>query len=191
MEELEEYAKINNVPIMQKDGIEFLKKYIKENNISNILEIGTAIGYSAINMCLVNENVKVTTIERNKEMYDKAIENISKYNLSNRITVIYKDALVVTLDDSYDLIFIDAAKSQYINFFNHFSKYLNDGGVVISDNLNFHGLREKVDEIESKNLRSMMKKLNAYIEFLKDLKGYETTFLNIGDGIGVTRKSSN
>ena len=70
--ELEEYAKENNIPIMMKDGIEFLCKYIKENNVRNILEIGSAIGYSAIKMSLINENIKVTTIERDKERYDIA-----------------------------------------------------------------------------------------------------------------------
>lgn len=188
MEELEEYAKINNVPIMQKDGIEFLKKYIKENNISNILEIGTAIGYSAINMCLVNENVKVTTIERNKEMYDKAIENISKYNLSNRITVIYKDALVVTLDDSYDLIFIDAAKAQYIKFFEKFKNNLSPDGVIVSDNLKFHGLVTTSEKIESRNVRQLVRKLKNYIDFLENNSEFETTFYDLGDGVAVSRR---
>ena len=66
LKDLEEYARINNVPIMEKDGIEFLTNYIKENNIKNILEIGAAIGYSAIRMCLIDKDIKVTTIERDK-----------------------------------------------------------------------------------------------------------------------------
>jgi predicted O-methyltransferase YrrM len=188
MQELEEYAKINNVPIMLPDGIEFLKDYIKKNNIKNILEIGTAIAYSAIQMASISSDITVTTIERNDIMYEEAIKNISKYNMENQIKVIKSDALEVTLSDSYDLIFIDAAKSQYIKFFNRFTPYLKDSGVVITDNLNFHGLREKRAEIKSKNLRSMMNKLNDYIEFLKDNKDYTTEFLDIGDGIGITRK---
>ena len=190
MDELELYAKENNVPIMQKDGIEFMLKYIKENNVLNILEIGTAIGYSAIRMCSVNPNIKVTTIERNEIMYNEAIKNIHKYGMDDRINVIFKDALEAEVDGSYDLIFIDAAKSQYIKFFNKYSPYLKDTGTIITDNLNFHGLRENIDKIESKNLRSMMRKLNDYIEFLKDNKEYHTEFINIGDGIGITKKSS-
>jgi len=189
MEELELYALNNNVPIMQKDGIEYMLNYIKENNIKNILEIGTAIGYSAIRMCSVSPDIKVTTIERNELMYQEALKNIKKYGMEDRITVIFKDALEVELDGKYDLIFIDAAKSQYIKFFNKYSPLLNENGTIISDNLNFHGLREKADTIESKNLRSMMHKLNDYVEFLKNNKEYHTEFINIGDGIGITKKS--
>ncbi len=190
IEQLEEYAKINNIPIMQKDGIEFLEKYIKDNNISNVLEIGTAIAYSAIRMCKASPNVKVTTIERNDIMYNEAIKNIKKFNLEDRINVIHGDALEVNINGSYDLIFIDAAKSQYIKFFDKYTKYLNEDGVVISDNLNFHGLRKDYMNIQSKNLRSMMKKLNDYIEFLKDNKDFKTEFLEIGDGIGITKRSN-
>ena len=189
IEELERYAKENNVPIMMPDGIAYVETYIKENNVKNILEIGTAIAYSAIRMCLASDDVKVTTIERNPVMISKAKENIKKFNMEDRITIIEGDALDVTVDGSYDLIFIDAAKSQYIKFFNKYTPLLNKDGVVITDNLNFHGLREKVDTIESKNLRSMMKKLNDYIDFLKDNKEFTTTFLSIGDGLGITKRN--
>ena len=185
--ELEKYAKEYKVPIILPDGMEYIENYIKENNVKNILEIGTAIAYSAIRMCSVSSDIKVTTIERNKDMYDKAIENIHKFNLEDRINVIYGDALEV--DGVYDLIFIDAAKSQYIKFFEKYTPLLNKDGVVITDNLNFHGLRENIDKIESKNLRSMMKKLNDYIDYLKNNESFTTTFLNIGDGLGITKRN--
>ena len=104
IEEIEKYAKLNNVPIMQKDGIEFLTNYIKDNNIKKILEIGTAIGYSAIKMALINEDIKITTIERDIDRYNIAIKNINEFDLSNRINVILGDALDINLDDKYDLI---------------------------------------------------------------------------------------
>ena len=189
LQELEEYAHVNHVPIMVSDGINYLTNYIKENNVKNILEIGTAIAYSAIKMCLVDDDIKVTTIERNPDMIAKAKENIHKFNMEDRITIIEGDALEVEVTGSYDLIFIDAAKSQYINFFNKYSKLLKDSGTIVTDNLNFHGLRENIDSIESKNLRSMMKKLNNYIEFLETNNEYTTTFLNIGDGIGITKRN--
>ena len=140
-------------------------------------------------MCLVDDDIKVTTIERNPDMIAKAKENIHKFNMEDRITIIEGDALEVEVTGSYDLIFIDAAKSQYINFFNKYSKLLKDSGTIITDNLNFHGLRGNIDLIESKNLRSMMKKLNNYIEFLETNNEYTTTFLNIGDGIGITKRN--
>lgn len=186
--ELEKYALENNIPIMMKDGIEFLTNYIKENNITNILEIGSAIGYSAIRMCLVNDNVKVTTIERDIKRYNEAIKNINEFNLNDRINIINDDAFNVELNDKYDLIFIDAAKSQYIKFFEKFKLNLKENGVIVSDNLDFHGLVNKdINEIESRNVRGLVRKLNTYIEFLKNNEEFETTFYEIGDGISISK----
>ena len=117
MEKLEKYAKENNIPIMMKDGIEFLLEFIQRNNVKNILEIGSAIGYSAIRMALIDKNIKVTTIERDNERYEEALKNIKDYNVEEQIIIINDDAFNVELSDKYDLIFIDAAKSQYIKFF--------------------------------------------------------------------------
>jgi len=187
IDDLEEYARINHVPIMMSDGIEFLLEYIKDNNIKNILEIGTAIGYSSIRMALVNSDIKVTTIERDSTMYNEAIKNIKSFNLSSRINVIYKDALDVELNDKYDLIFIDAAKSKYIKFFEKFKNNLNDNGVIVTDNLSFHGL--VIDSSNcSRNTKQLVKKIQNYIEFLKNNNEYDTEFLSIGDGISITRK---
>ena len=126
IKQMEEYASLNNIPIMQKDGIEFLLSYIKENNVKDILEIGTAIGYSSIRMALLNDNIKVTTIERDINRYNEAIKNIKEFNLEDRINIILKDALEVELKDKYDLIFIDAAKAQNIKFFEKYKKYNNN-----------------------------------------------------------------
>ena len=123
MKELEEYAKINNIPIMQKDGILYLINYIKENNIKNILEIGSAIGYSSIMMASINSDIRITTIERDKDRYDLAVSNIKKYNLDKQINIIYGDAVDTDIAGMYDLIFIDAAKGKNIFFF---EKYKNN-----------------------------------------------------------------
>ena len=109
MKDLEEYAKKNKIPIMQKDGILYLINYIKENNIENILEIGSAIGYSSIMMASINKNIKVTTIEKDTVRYLEAVSNIQKYNLNKQIKIINKDATEVEINDKFDLIFIDAS----------------------------------------------------------------------------------
>lgn len=186
--ELEEYAKINNIPIMEHDGIEFLIDYIKNNNVKNILEIGSAIGYSAIRMCLVDDSITVTTIERDINRYNEAIKNIKKFNLEKRINIILDDAFNVELNDKFDLIFIDAAKSQYINFFEKFKVNLSINGVIVSDNLNFHGLVHTKEHIESRNVRGIVRKLNNYIEFLKNNEEFDTTFYEIGDGVSISRR---
>ncbi len=189
VKEIRTYAKENNVPIMMDDGIEFLTNYIVKNKINTVLEIGTAIGYSAIMMALANPNLTVTTIERDEKRYLEALKNIKKLNLENRITLVFNDALCVNIEGKYDLIFIDAAKAQSIKFFEKFEKNLNPGGVIITDNLEFHGLvKKKEEEIESRNLRALVRKVKEYITFLKANDRYETEFLSIGDGISVSKK---
>ena len=187
--EIRTYAKENNVPIMLEDGIEFLTKYIVKNNINSVLEIGTAIGYSAIMMALANEKLTITTIERDEKRYLEALKNIKKLNLENRITLIFNDALDVNITEKYDLIFIDAAKAQSIKFFEKFEKNLNPAGTIITDNLEFHGLvHKKEEEIESRNLRALVRKVKDYTIYLKENERYKTEFFNIGDGISVSKK---
>ena len=183
---IEKYAKENSIPIMEPDGIEFLVNYIKEHKITKILEIGSAIGYSAIKMALVRDNIEVTTIERDNDRYLEAIKNIKDFKLENRINIIKDDAFNVELNDKYDLIFIDAAKSQYIKFFLKFKENLNENGVIISDNLNFHGLVNGDYDSYSRNVKGLVRKLKKYIEFLKENEEFETEFLNVGDGIAIT-----
>ena len=186
--ELEEYAKNYNIPIMQKDGIEFLLKYIEDNNIRKILEVGSAIGYSAIRMALINKDIKVTTIERDKERYDLAVKNISDFNLNKQIEIILSDAFDVELTEKYDLIFIDAAKSQYIKFFEKFKNNLSLNGVIVSDNLNFHGLTKVDESTLSRNVRGLVRKLNNYVEFLQNNKEFNTNFYNLGDGVSISKR---
>lgn len=187
--EIETYAHENNIPIMMKDGIEFLCEYIKNNNVKKILEIGTAIGYSAIKMALVNEEIKVTTIERDKVRYDLAIKNINDFELGERINVIFSDAFEVELNDKYDLIFIDAAKSQYIKFFLKYQENLTKNGIIVSDNLDFHGLVKSEKFIESRNVRGIVRKLRSYIEFLQTNSSFKTEFYEIGDGIAISKRT--
>ena len=188
---LEEYAKKHKVPIMQPDGIAFLCQYIKQNNIKKILEIGTAIGYSAIKMALLDDNIYITTIERDKIMYQEAIKNIKKFNLESQINVIHDDALNINLDDKYDLIFIDAAKSQYIRFFEKYKTNLKDNGVIVTDNLSFHGMVEDESKTNNRNTKQLIRKIKKYIDFLKQNECFETVFYKLGDGISISKRIKN
>ena len=167
IKDMERYAEANNVPIIEKDSIEFIRKYIKLNKVKSILELGTAIGYSAILMAECDKSVEVTTIERDEKRYREAVKNVNECGLDNQINIVFNDALEVNLaGHKYDLIFIDAAKGQYIKFFEKFENYLNPGGIIITDNLKFHGLVEKKEEIESRNVRGLVNKIEKYVDFL-------------------------
>lgn len=189
--EMENYAKEKNVPIIEKDSIAFIMKYIKANNIKNILEIGSAIGYSAILMASSNQETKVTTIERDNERYMECLKNVKKAGMEKKINVVFQDALELNLSDvTYDLIFIDAAKGQYTKFFEKFKYFLAPEGVIITDNLNFHGLVGKSETIESKNLKGLVEKIENYIVFLKENEEFDTKFYDLGDGISVSFKKN-
>lgn len=187
--EIKKYALDNKVPIMQDDGIDFLTSFVVKNQINSILEIGTAIGYSAIMMALSNPNLKITTIERDKDRYLEAVRNIKKMDLEDRITLIFSDALEVNIEGMFDMVFIDAAKGQNIKFFEKYESNLKENGFIITDNMNFHGLVDKVDaEIESRNLRALVRKIRDYRTFLLNNQNYKVEFFNIGDGIAVAAK---
>ena len=187
--QMQEYAKVNHVPIITDDGLSYLLDYIKKHHVKRILEIGTAIGYSAICMCGVSKDITVTSIERDGSRYLEAVSNVEEAGLDDRIQLILQDALEVELEDSFDLIFIDAAKAQNIKFFEKFETNLKKGGTFITDNMDFHGMVQ-VDEstIESRNVRQLVRKVKNYIAFLKDNPNYDTQFLSIGDGLAVSVK---
>lgn len=185
--EIKNKALENNIPIMQDEGINFICDYIKNNNIHNILEIGSAVGYSAINFASVREDVEVTTIERDINRYNEAIKNINDVNLNDRITIINGDALETKIDGTFDLIFIDAAKSQYIKFFNKYKDNLSSDGVIISDNLSFHGIVDDISLTHNRNTRQLVGKIKKYIDFLKNNEEFDTTFYKLGDGVSVSK----
>lgn len=186
--EMEDYAKNYNIPIMQKESIEYIKSMIDAFNLCDILEIGTAIGYSTINFASVNEKIKITSIERDESRFKEAVKNVSDVEYNDRINLILKDALEVQLTNTYDLIIIDAAKGQNINFFNKFKNNLKDKGIIIVDNLKFHGLVGINTRIESKNLRQLVGKIEKSIEFLKEQSEFIVEFSDLGDGLAICKK---
>lgn len=186
IKELEEYAQKNNVPIMLPDGIDYLCNYIKEHNIKRILEIGTAIGYSAIRMSLVDKDIKITTIERDVERYNVAVSNINKFGLEKQIVPILGDAIDVNVEGIYDLIFIDASKGHSIDFFNKYKENLDKEGIIITDNLSFHGLVENENLAITKNQKGLVKRIKKFIEFLDNNEEFSTTYIPVGDRISIS-----
>lgn len=189
--DMEVYAEQNNVPIIEKDAIAFIMKFIRLNDVKDILEIGSAIGYSSILMASVKDDVKITTIERDETRYMECLKNVKKCDLDKQIDVVYQDALDINLSGvEYDLIFIDAAKGQYIKFFEKFKYFLKPNGVIITDNLKFHGYVENKDEIQSENLKNIVNKIEEYVEFLKNNEEFTTKFYDVGDGLSVSYRTN-
>ena len=190
LDDIKLYAAKNSIPIMRDGGIDFICNYIKENNIKNILEIGTAIGFSAIEFARVAPDINVTTIELDIDRHIKALQNIHDSRLDGRIKAINADALMIQLEDTFDMIFIDAAKGQYINFFEKYKTNLAPQGVFISDNLSFHGMVEDLTLTHNYSTIKLVKKIRRYIKFLKENKEFSTSFYKNGDGISVSKRNN-
>jgi predicted O-methyltransferase YrrM len=153
-----------------------------------ILEIGTAVGYSAINFAKIRPDIRVFTIEYDIERYHEAVKNVVNCGLSHQITVFLGDALKFDFTEQFDLIFIDGAKSQYINFFEKYKNNLSEKGAFISDNLFFHGMVEDISKTKNYSTIKLIRKIRRYIDFLKANQEFETTFLEIGDGVAVSKR---
>ena len=181
--DLKLHALKDNIPIIQDDALKFIQDYIKTHNIKSVLEIGTAYGYSAVSL---SSNVThVDTLERDMNRISEASRWIDLLNAN--VTLYPVDALSFNaLDKRYDLIFIDAAKSQYENLFNKYVPLLELGGTVICDNINFHNIT--VDNTPNRRTKSLIKKLEKFKQFLIEHEDFETTFLDIGDGLSVSKK---
>lgn len=182
------YASREAVPIMQDEGCDFICDYIKEHKCKNILEIGTAIGYSSIRFATLAPDIRVTTIELDIDRHLKAVENFKAAGLSDRITAIHADALTCPLEGLFDLIFIDAAKAQYIKFFEKYKANLAAEGVIISDNLSFHGMVDDLSLTHNYSTKKLVKKIQKYAEYLRTNQEFETTFYEVGDRIAVSRR---
>ena len=187
IENIREYGINNNFPIMSIETIDTINNIINNNNIHSILEIGTAIGYSTI--CFAsNKNInKITSIERDEERYNIAVCNVKESKLTN-IELIHDDALNISITDMYDLIIIDAAKSQNRRFLDKYKQNLNENGIIIIDNLFFHGMVGKSSEIKSRNLRQMVRKIEKFIDYLNSQEEFDVEFIEVGDRLGICRK---
>ncbi len=178
--DMERFAKKENVPIMQKESLDYLISFIKQHDIKSVLEVGTAIGYSTI---LIKEVVNnITSIERDEERYNIAVKNVELSNLNN-ITLIKADALDITITDKFDLIFIDAAKGKNKEFLDKFKSNLNENGYIIIDNMDFHGLVWKSMTIEKRRLRSLVKKIENFIKYMEEQTEFKVTKIDKGDGL--------
>jgi predicted O-methyltransferase YrrM len=189
--EIEQYAYENDVPIMELVGIESLLQLLRMQQPKKILEIGTAIGYSALRMAEALPDCKIVSIERDEERYKLAEKNVAKLQKEEQVFLIQGDALEleaeVEQNGPFDVLFIDAAKSQYRKFFDIYTKMLTKESVIFTDNVLFHGLVAS-ENIESRNVRQLVRKINNYNQWLMNHPDYDTVILPVGDGIAISKK---
>ena len=191
IEQIKEKALNEHIPIIMDDTLEVVGKILEDKKPERILEIGTAVGYSAIMFSkYLTENGYIDTIERDEERYKIAVENINKSNYKNQINIILSDALDVNLTEKYDLIFIDAAKGKNKEFIDKFKKNLKTNGFIIIDNMDFHGLVGKSSEIKKRRLRSLIRKIESFIEYMEDQTEFKVSKINVGDGLYLLERNN-
>ncbi|WP_173916059.1 O-methyltransferase [Halobacillus sp. Marseille-Q1614] len=189
---LESYAKEHNVPIMEPLGIDFLMQLIRIHQPKRILEIGTAIGYSALRMLEASPKSQIITMERDEQRITEARKNIRAFNAEDRVIILSGDALNLKEEAArftpYDLLFIDAAKGKYEEFFNLYAPLIADKGIIVSDNVLFKGYVADPSQTNSR-LSQMAKKIRNFNETLNSRNDYHTTIVPIGDGVAITVKN--
>ncbi|HAO6040755.1 TPA: O-methyltransferase [Listeria monocytogenes] len=190
-EELEAYAKENEVPIMEPDSLYCLLQILDIQKPKRILELGTAIGYSALKMADKLPDAEIITVERDEERYEQAIHNIQRYGASDRVKVLLTDAIEGAeeiLDQGpFDAIFIDAAKAQYEKFFHIYTDSLAENGVIYSDNVLFKGLALDMTPEKQRKLR-VARKMRHFNDFLVTHPDFETTTIPLGDGLSISKR---
>ena len=189
IDEVKTKALEDKVPIIKDDGLLFVLKTVEVTGAKDILELGTAVGYSSMHMASLDKDIHIDTIERNEDMYKQAVVNIKDNGFDNQIDVHFMPIEEFKTLKTYDLIFVDAAKAQYGKYTEKFYNNLKKGGVFIYDNMIFHGLIYKIDEINSRSLRSMLKKIVNFRDFMVNDERFDIIMHDeIGDGILIAIK---
>ncbi|WP_214762158.1 O-methyltransferase [Exiguobacterium sp. s146] len=189
--EMEAFAKEHHVPIMDLTGSEVLLSLLALQRPTRILEVGTAIGYSAIRMAELLPDAEIVTIERNARRHEEALGFIGRSDVSDRITVIHGDAveLIGTIEGEFDAVFIDAAKGQYQKFFDGYGALVPIGGTIYSDNLFLRGdvLLDDMSVLDRRR-RRLVRLVKEFTEQLMARTDYHTAILPLGDGLAISRK---
>ena len=191
LDELEKEAIQGQVPIVRKDTQAFIKFLMAQNRPKNILEVGCAVGFSALLMASYTEaDTRITTIEKFEKRIPVARENFEKYDSDKKITLLEGDAMDIlkTLSPGYDFIFMDAAKGQYINFLPECLRILNKGGLLLSDNVLQDGdVFESRFAVTRRN-RTIHARMREYLYELKHSEMLNTVILTVGDGMALSVK---
>lgn len=192
LDTLEKFARENHIPVLLDDSAKFLAKFVKDKQFQNILEIGTAVGYSGSIMLLASPNAYLTTIEINEESFNKATTTFKSLSISDRVEQLLGDGFehITKLNEQgkkYDLIFLDGPKGQYLKYYTVLLQMLTDGGCLLVDNVLFHGLVRSTEDVGHKK-RAMVTKLRKFMQEIETRPDLNTTIHPIGDGIAEIYK---
>ena len=187
-EKIKQKAIENHIPIIMDETLEVIAEYLKESKPKKILEIGTAVGYSAI--CFskyLAENGRIDTIERDEERIIEAKRNIKEMKLEDVIHIYEGDAVEIlpTLNEKYDMVFIDAAKGKYPFFLAQALRLLNDDGIIFADNILYKGY--VMSDYNKHKQRTAVRNLREYIKEVTENENLETEILEVGDGLAISK----
>ncbi|MDD4779295.1 MAG: O-methyltransferase [Tissierellia bacterium] len=188
LEEFRKKCEERQLPIIHKEVGQFIKLIINSINANNIIEVGANVGYSSIFMSeVMNRQGKVVTIERNEKFYLEALENIKSFNLEKNIEVYFGDAIDIldNINGSFEMAFIDAAKSYYETFFNKCALKMKSGGIIISDNVLYQGMIA-TDDLVIRRKKTLVRHMREFLEYISHDDRYITSVLPLGDGLAIT-----
>lgn len=185
MKELEFEAETYNIPIIRKSERQLLFKTVYENKPKRILEIGTAIGFSALLMATANDDAIIDTVEKDTKRFERAKKAIEDANMTERINCISGDAdkVISELSVNYDFVYLDGPKGQYLNHLKKIEKILSEKAVIVADNVLFKGL-VKSGEYPPHRYRTIVVRLREYLEYVN--REYSTAIYEEGDGMAIS-----
>ena len=188
-EKVKEKALENHIPIIMDDTLEVIKKVLEENKPKRILEIGTAVGYSAACFAKYTDDCIVDTIEIDEERAKEAIQNVKDMEIEDRINIMVGNAVDIlpTLNPGYDIVFIDAAKSKYSIFLEEGIRLINDKGIILADNVLYKGY--VMSDYNKHKQRTAVRHLREYIKEVTENPNLETEILEVGDGLAISKVS--
>ena len=188
LNQIKQRALDEHIPIIMDDTLEVIGNILENNKPEKILEIGTAVGYSAI--CFskyLTENGRIDTIERDEERIKEAKINIKDMNLEDKISIFEGDAIEIlpTLNEKYDMVFIDAAKGKYPFFLKEALRMLSKNGIIFADNILYKGY--VMSDYNKHKQRTAVRNLREYIKEVTENENLETEILEVGDGLAITK----
>ena len=188
LEKIKRKALEDHIPIIMDDTLEVIEKELKQNPPKKILEIGAAVGYSAICFSeFLVEGGRIDTIERDEERIAEAKENFKKVGVQDKIKLYEGDAVEIlpTLDDKYDMVFIDAAKGKYPFFLKESLRMINEKGIIFADNILYKGY--VMSDYNKHKQRTAVRNLREYIKEVSENPNLETEILEVGDGLAISK----